>query len=169
MACLALSDPLILSDFLLMDDKRIGILNRQRKFKLNLSKIRKIAGLILKELGKEKEALSLLLVNDRAIRKINREFRQIDAPTDVLSFPVAKHSPHPEIKLLGDIVISVETARKQAKSLGHSLEREITFLLIHGVLHLLGWDHEQSPQEAKKMYKTQREILSIFTNRKLTN
>jgi probable rRNA maturation factor len=143
-----------------MGDKRIGILNRQRKFKLNLLKIRTIAGLILKALGREREALSLLFVNDRAIRKINREFRQIDSPTDVLSFPLGDHSPHPEMKLLGDIVISVETAQKQARSLGHSLEREITFLLIHGILHLLGWDHERSPQEAKKMYQKQREILN---------
>jgi probable rRNA maturation factor len=143
-------------------EEKIWVQNRQRKFKLNLSRIRRIAGFILKELVKEKEALSLLFVNDRAIRKINREFRQIDSPTDVLSFSVVKHSPHPDNKLLGDIVISVETAQKQAKSLGHSLEREITFLLIHGVLHLLGWDHERSLQEAKKMYKIQREILSVF-------
>lgn len=146
----------------LKSEEKVWAQNRQRKIKFNFRKVKRNSGVILKELGKEKEALSLLFVNDRGIRKINREFRKIDVPTDVLSFPVVKHSPHPDIQLLGDIVISVETAQKQAKSLGHSLEREITFLLIHGILHLLGWDHERSPQEAKKMYKKQREILAML-------
>jgi probable rRNA maturation factor len=145
-------------------EERIWIKNRQRKFKIGPAKIKKITGFILKELGKEKEALSLLFVNDPAIRKFNQKYRKIDAPTDVLSFPQKGPALQPESHLLGDIVISVETARRQAISLGHSLEREITFLLIHGILHLSGWDHDRSPQEAKKMYKKQRDLLKTVDN-----
>lgn len=145
-----------------MDRKRIWIRNRQRKFKLNLSRISRIAGLILEEMEKDRAELSLLFVNARAIRKMNLEYRRIDSPTDVLSFPVGNGNFPAERTLLGDIVISVETARKQAARLGHSLEQEITFLMIHGVLHLLGWDHERSMREAKLMYQKQREILAIL-------
>ena len=137
----------------------IWVQNRQRKIKFNLCLIKETAGLILQVLGKEKEALSLLLVNDRAIQKLNQQFRKINQPTDVLSFPMGSSPVHREVKILGDIVISLETAERQAKSLGHSLEREVIFLMIHGVLHLSGWDHERSPQEAKKMYQKQREII----------
>ncbi|MFI5304000.1 MAG: rRNA maturation RNase YbeY [Nitrospiria bacterium] len=144
-----------------MNNKRIWILNRQRKFKIDLNKIRKVADIILNEMGQEKMALSLLFVNARAIRKINREFRHINLPTDVLSFPVNHVFPHSDRKFLGDIVISVESARKQALNLGHSLDREIAFLLIHGILHLLDWDHERSPREAKSMYQKQRSLLTV--------
>jgi probable rRNA maturation factor len=142
--------------------KRISVRNRQRKFKLNSPQILKVADKILGELEKEKEALSLLFVNDPAIRKLNQKYRKIDAPTDVLSFPQKAPVRHLESPLLGDIVISVETARRQADSLGHTLEREITFLLIHGILHLLGWDHERSPREARRMYQKQREIMKLL-------
>ncbi len=139
---------------------RIWIENRQRKFKLNVASAKRSARLILEVLGKENAALSLLFVNDRAIQKFNQKFRKINKPTDVLSFPMGVSRVHPGVNILGDIVISLETAQKQAESLGHSLKREVGFLLVHGILHLLGWDHERSPQEAKKMYKKQREILN---------
>lgn len=122
----------------------------------------KVADKILRALGKDKEALSLLFVNDPAIRRLNRQYRKIDTPTDVLSFPLNHQRVRYGSPLLGDIVISVETARRQARELGHILERELTFLLIHGILHLLGWDHERSPQEARRMYKKQRELLSLL-------
>ena len=138
----------------------IWVQNRQRKIKIDLSKIKKSCGLILKALKKENESLSLLLVNDRAIQKLNHTYRKINKPTNVLSFPMGDSPVDPEIKILGDIVISLETAEGQAKSLGHSLEREVVFLIVHGILHLSGWDHERSPQEAKKMYQKQREILN---------
>ncbi|MHB8482867.1 MAG: rRNA maturation RNase YbeY [Nitrospiria bacterium] len=140
---------------------RIWIENRQRKFKLNVASAKRTARLILEVLGKEKATLSLLFVNDRAIQKFNRQFRKINKPTDVLSFPMGVSRVHPGVNILGDIVISLETAQRQAESLGHSLKREVGFLLVHGILHLSGWDHERSPQEAKKMYKKQREILAI--------
>ncbi|MBI1821205.1 MAG: rRNA maturation RNase YbeY [Nitrospirae bacterium] len=141
---------------------QIWIENRQRKFKLNVASAKSTARLILEILGKEKAALSLLFVNDRAIQKFNQQFRKINKPTDVLSFPMGVSRVHPGANILGDIVISLETAQRQAESLGHSLKREVVFLLIHGVLHLLGWDHERSAQEAKKMYKKQRDLLAMI-------
>ncbi|HBN08072.1 MAG TPA: rRNA maturation RNase YbeY [Cyanobacteria bacterium UBA8530] len=105
--------------------------------------------------------VSVLFVDDEEIQELNRQYRSIDSATDVLSFPqeegeafpTSPEMPHP----LGDIVVSIETAIRQAKEIGNSLEREITFLLIHGLLHLLGYDHEGSEDE--EMYRRQREIL----------
>ena len=139
--------------------ERVSIQNRQRKFKINPFKIRKTAGLVLKIMKKEKGALGLLFVNDRAIRKLNRQFRKINRPTDVLSFPGGEPLPGAEESWLGDIAISLETASRQATALGHSLAREISFLMVHGILHLSGWDHERSPAEAEKMYRLQRKIM----------
>lgn len=150
-------------------EERVSVRNRQRKFKLDLSKIKKSAAMILEILGKEEAMVSLLFVNDAAIQKFNLQFRKINRPTDVLSFPGGAPLPGTTGEWLGDIVISVETAVRQAKQLGHSRDQEIRFLMIHGLLHLLGWDHERSPTEAKKMYELQRNLMSIFTKRKLTS
>lgn len=90
----------------------------------------------------ETDRLAVLLVSDRAMRGYNRRFRGKDAPTDVLSFPDGG-GPDPEGgRNLGDILVSVETARRQAREAGHALGREMRILLIHGYLHLLGYDHE---------------------------
>lgn len=107
--------------------------------------------------------VSVTIVDDESIRRLNREFRQVDRPTDVLSFPQwepgekmegAGDDPLP----LGDIVISFPRARKQAEMYGHSLEREIGFLAVHGFLHLLGYDHE-TEEEERRMFSRQEEIL----------
>lgn len=89
--------------------------------------------------GREGVSLSVRFVSDRQIRELNRRYREKDAPTDVLSFP---GGGTPEGLHLGDLVIGVPTARRQAAGLGHSLGREIRELVLHGVLHLLGHDHE---------------------------
>ncbi len=110
--------------------------------------------------------LSLCLTSDEHIRQLNRQFRHIDAPTDVLAF-AAQEMPAPPgisdllgVQILGDIVISVETARLQAKAQGHSLSQELAWLATHGLLHLLGWDH---PDEASlhQMLQKQQQLLSI--------
>jgi len=84
---------------------------------------------------------SLTLVSDEEIRSLNRKYRKIDSPTDVLSFLMGESNYETNAVVLGDIIISVETAIRQAKQYGHSLEREMAFLTIHGMLHLLGYDH----------------------------
>ena len=98
--------------------------------------------------------VSVTFTDDEAIKELNRTFREKDASTDVLSFPMD------EDDTLGDIVISIEHAIAQAREYGHSLEREIAFLTVHSLLHLLGWDHERSEDEEKAMFMRQEEILS---------
>jgi probable rRNA maturation factor len=109
--------------------------------------------------------LSLCLTSDDHIQELNREFRQIDQPTDVLAFS-AQETLLPEgilevsgVKLLGDIVISVPTALQQAKAQGHKLSDELAWLATHGLLHLLGWDH---PDELslQRMLQQQRDLLA---------
>ncbi len=100
-----------------------------------------------------KVEVSLLLTNDETIRELNNQYRSKDKPTDVLSFPM-------EDKLmLGDIVISIDTAKKQAEEREIALEREVAFLFIHGLLHLLGYDHETSLDDEKEMFELQENIL----------
>ena len=101
------------------------------------------------------------------IKEINNEFRNINKSTDVLSFPLGENGVYDinysnGAKQLGDIVISVEKAVSQAEEYGHSLTREIAFLTVHSVLHLLGYDHVTSEQDEKEMFKKQEEVLSIL-------
>jgi probable rRNA maturation factor len=103
-----------------------------------------------KVLGKRK--VSITLVGARMIQKLNCEYRGKDKVTDVLSFPM-DNSP-----LLGDIFICVQRAREQAREIGHSLERELQYLTVHGLYHLLGYDHEQ-PKQAQQMRAKEKFIM----------
>ena len=109
--------------------------------------------------------LSVTFTDNEGIRAINAEYRGIDAPTDVLSFPLTDYegvdfpvADEPESSL-GDIVISLERASEQAEEFGHSFEREVAFLTVHSMLHLLGYDHVNSDEEDAEMRRRQREIL----------
>lgn len=102
----------------------------------------------------------MLLVGDRAIRRLNRAYLNRDRPTDVLAFPQQRGSPSPQPFLLGDVVISVETAARQAKVHGHSLAQEMALLLIHGILHLLGYE-DTTPTARRRMWAAQGRILTI--------
>ncbi|WP_224249509.1 rRNA maturation RNase YbeY [Hyalangium gracile] len=104
--------------------------------------------------------LSLSLVGDRAIRRLNRTWRKKDKATDVLSFPAGdlpRGTPGP--RQLGDVVISLDTAKRQAKEYGRTLEAEMSRYLAHGLLHLLGHDHERSTHEARKMAALEEKLL----------
>jgi probable rRNA maturation factor len=121
---------------------------------------KKIAVKILELVGQSEAELSVALVNNGEIQKLNTKYRQKNYPTDVLSFPAANGLPI-GVRLLGDVVISVEKAEEQAKQRGRTLNEEMVTLLIHGVLHLLGYDHERSAKDArimggleKKLYRT---------------
>jgi rRNA maturation RNase YbeY len=128
---------------------------------------------LLRILDLEGYELSLMLVGDRTMRRLNREFRGIDRATDVLSFPqikrVRKRTPGrgaatagaPPIAL-GDIVISIDTARRQASELGHRTAARIRTLLIHGMLHLQGYDHERSPAAARRMFAREHELATMM-------
>lgn len=108
-------------------------------------------------------SICIELTNDETIHRFNREWRGVDRPTDVLSFPTAEGEElifTPDAHL-GDIMISVETAARQAAELGHSTAREITFLAIHGTLHVLGYDHMVKADE-EIMTAKQREIIKAI-------
>ena len=124
----------------------------------------------LLELGPEVE-ISVLLVDNETIRSLNRDYRNKDAATDVLSFPMEEAmdgEPEPAViggpteRLLGDLVISVEMAVAQAAEYGHSLERELAFLSVHGLLHLLGYDHELGVEAEAAMQAEEKRILSVL-------
>ena len=115
----------------------------------------------------------VIITDDENIHELNMEHRGVDRPTDVLSFPMLELSPGQKIEvnpleidastgavMLGDIVISEDRARAQAKEYGHSDEREFAFLTVHGMLHLLGYDHERSEEDEKLHFSRQEEILT---------
>jgi probable rRNA maturation factor len=112
---------------------------------------------VLRLLGHADAELSLALIGDREIRKLNARYRAKDYATDVLSFP-AGHPLPKEIRLLGDVVISVDKARSQAKERGRTMKQEMATLLIHGIVHLLGYDHERSARDARAMGRLERRI-----------
>ncbi len=144
----------------------ILIKNQQKIIKLNQKKIEGIIKKVLQHLKvDEKTEISVLFTDDKFISLLNNKYRGIDKPTDVLSFSLqegAVKSPEVESdKLLGDIIISVETAQRQADNLKHRIERELAVLLIHGLLHLTGYDHEKD-KDYKIMREKESEILKIF-------
>ena len=113
--------------------------------------------------------VSVTFTDNAGIQELNRKFRQIDKPTDVLSFPLfdfegeCEEPPIDEmISNLGDIVISLERADEQANEFGHSFKREVAFLTVHSMLHLLGYDHEKGKEEDKEMRAKQTEIMRIM-------
>jgi probable rRNA maturation factor len=119
---------------------------------------------ILRLLKLERAELSLALVGNREIRKLNARYRKKDYATDVLSFGAAERFPGP-VPLLGDVVISVDKAQAQAKAGGRTLEEELTALLIHGILHLLGYDHERSARAARVMQSLERKVYRALCER----
>lgn len=102
--------------------------------------------------------VTVLLSNDVQLRELNLQWMGINAPTDVLSFPAEETDPETGAPYLGDVVISVETAQRQAARAGHSVEAEVQLLTVHGILHLLGHDHAE-PEEKARMWAAQSEIL----------
>ncbi len=139
---------------------KVWVKNRQRRIRVRMREVSALARKILLALGCLKAELSLLLVNDAQIRRLNQRYRRIDRPTDVLAFPMLEGNSLPiHSQLLGDVVISLETAKKQAKREGHSLEREVKILLIHGILHLLGYHHEDSEEAARLVERKTQDVL----------
>jgi probable rRNA maturation factor len=118
----------------------------------------RLARAILSDVGEASAELGILFVGDQRMRGLNRRYRGKDRTTDVLAFPM-RGVPHSSSHLLGDVVIAVPTAARQAKQGHRSLDEELTVLLVHGILHLCGYDHERSETEARRMYRRERMIL----------
>lgn len=127
--------------------------------------VQKILEHSAKEEGLGKSEVSVTFVTNEMIRDINREYRGKDQPTDVISFAMEELGEgetaiigSPEPRMLGDIIISLDRTKEQAADFGHSFERELGFLAVHGFLHLLGYDH-MTKEDEKKMFSRQEEIL----------
>lgn len=103
--------------------------------------------------------INVEITDNAKIQKLNKEYREKDYPTDVLSFPMNEINPENGLLMLGDIVISIEKAEEQSKEFNQSLERELMFLAVHAVLHLLGYDHELSEENDIIMREKQRKII----------
>jgi len=119
------------------------------------AEVRRRAEKMLAALGLEEAELSVLLCDDATIHELNRDFRRKDRPTDVLAFAMREgEGGGVGLELLGDVVISLETARRQAREGGRAIAREVTVLLAHGLLHLLGFDHRTDAEERRMKART---------------
>ncbi|MCW2278142.1 rRNA maturation RNase YbeY [Heliophilum fasciatum] len=134
--------------------------------------LEQLALLCLEEVGypPEDAEISLLLTTDQGIAVLNQQYRGMEGPTDVLSFAMREMGEGEELfdidelnedDMLGDIVISIDTAMRQAEEYGHPLEREVGFLFVHGLLHLLGYDHK-GEEDTELMQGLERKVLSSY-------
>ena len=118
---------------------------------------------VLSDLDCNEAELSILFTDDKEISSLNKRYLEKNGPTNVLAFPISGGPPpEPETGMLGDVVISVDRAISESKTEGEPLEETIFRLLIHGILHLLHYDHEKSPEEADRMEEKQRRLLSLI-------
>jgi len=142
--------------------------NNQSQHPVDSKAFQSQVGQLLEKLGETQCELSLLLTDDAEIRRLNKTYRNLDHATDVLSFPQDEDAVNESgDTLLGDVVISVETAARQAEEHHLSFNEELILLAIHGILHLLGYDHERSPQDARIMKdKTQVIFETLFPDRR---
>lgn len=133
----------------------VEVVNRQRGKKVDTEAWSNFAVKTLSAIGKHESSATIAFVSDKSIRKLNQQFRNIDTATDVLSFPADDETN------LGDVAISVQTAAAQAKENGLTFETEIAQLILHGLLHLSGYDHETDNGEMNRLELRLRKRLGI--------
>lgn len=140
---------------------------RVTRFAVRQTTLAHLAERVLSAVGESRSELSLELVGDRRMRRLNREYRKKDRSTDVLAFPIREavmpQGMRPVTEMLGDVVISLPTALRQAKEAGRSIDDELAMLLVHGVLHLCGYDHERNPREATRMSRRERALFHLIS------
>ena len=131
------------------------------KEKIDENDLVKVIEKVSELLGVESSIVSIVLVDNEYIHKINKEYRNVDRETDVISFAFMDDETNPEsgVTDLGEIYISLEKAHSQSREYGHSFKRELCFLLTHGLLHLLGYDH-MTEEDEKEMFGLQEEVLN---------
>lgn len=134
----------------------VEVVNRQRGRKIDTETWSAFAAKAIEAIGNRGSSVTIAFVSDRSIRKLNQQFRNIDKATDVLSFPAGDDETN-----LGDIAISVETAAAQAKDNGLTFDNEIAQLILHGLLHLSGYDHETDDGEMNRLELRLRKKLGI--------
>jgi probable rRNA maturation factor len=138
-----------------MPNVMIDVVNRQRRVQVDTESWAGFAAKALKAIGKSDSSATVAFVSDKSIRKLNQQFRGVDKATDVLSFPAD------EPNNLGDIAVSVESATRQANENGLSFEDEVAQLILHGLLHLCGYDHETDKGEMNRLELRLRRKLKI--------
>ena len=133
------------------------------KEKIDTSEMDKIINFACKKMNVKNPLLNIVLVNNKRIQKINKEYRNIDAVTDVISFAFEEVNDvnYDDIRFLGEIYISYERCCEQAQEFGHSVRRELCYLAVHGLLHLLGYDH-MNEKDKKVMRTIEEEILNEY-------
>ena len=136
----------------------IHMQSQVRRITFDQAQLVRSARAILSTIGETSAELGILFVGDQRMRGLNRRYRGKDCTTDVLAFAM-REAPYSSARLLGDVVIAVPTAARQAKRGQRSLDEELTVLLVHGVLHLCGYDHERSEKDARRMHHREQKIL----------
>ncbi len=135
--------------------------SRVRRPSVRAQAVASLVTRMLRQLRQPHAEVSILFLGDRAMRRLNRTYRRKDQTTDVLAFAACEAGTiRSHLYGLGDVVVSVPTARRQARAAGHSLDQELILLLAHGILHLCGYDHERSPQEARRMFRKQAALVT---------
>lgn len=140
---------------------KIEIFNETNREIKELDEVRRVIDVAIKHQKLDNLEFNIIIVDNEYIHNLNREYRGIDRPTDVISFALEDNKDFVEVdhRILGDIYISIDKALEQAESYGHSFKREICFLAVHGFLHLLGYDHTLSKEDEKIMFDLQDEIM----------
>jgi probable rRNA maturation factor len=147
---------------------KVSVLNHQDRVPVDRRKIWTAACRILKTLGYGGYELAVVLVDDREIARLNRRYFRRNRPTNVISFPMMDGTVASlRAKMLGDVVISAETARRNAAEVGKKPEDEVLFLLIHGILHLVGYDHEKFGEERVAMEAKEQELFALLKDSSL--
>ena len=135
------------------------MINIESEFPIPNDVVERAAQAVLKHQSQSMDVdVSIILTDNAHLHELNLNYLGVDAPTDVLSFPASETDPETGARYLGDILISIPRAQEQADAAGHPLESEVQLLIVHGMLHLLGYDHGE-PDEKARMWKAQGEIL----------
>ncbi len=139
----------------------IRIHNRQRIVAIDTAAVRERVLQIMVYLGRSDQELSVVFGSDRLLQELNRTYRHKDRPTNVLAFPQSPtYEGEPATPMLGDVIVALPTAAREAHDLQQSLEERVVYLLLHGILPLLGHDHEGSATQRRRMEALERQVLA---------
>jgi len=139
----------------------ICIHNRQRAVAIHTAAVKKQVLQIMAYLGCPEQELSVVFGSDRLLQELNRTYRHKNRPTNVLAFPQSStYAGEPVSAMLGDVLVSLPTAAREARDLNQALEERVVYLLLHGILHLLGYEHEGSAAQRRRMEAREQEVLA---------
>ena len=148
--------------FIMGDFKMTEVFNETNEKLKEIDELPDLIKFMTKYMGEEDSEFNVIIVDNEKIHEINKTYRNIDRETDVISFALNDDETcNSFVWVLGDIYISIDKAKSQAEEYGHSLKRELSFLTVHGFLHLLGYDHMEKEDEIK-MFSLQNEILKEY-------